>query len=113
MLTRIMLAMFGLLSPFIWMNPVSAAEDLTAPPHYSTVGADARVSAREVTILRGSPRRSTVEAPASAPSKPQIVRAGVIGPGDNLWYVDSDQRIHACWLSGTGYVNSLKVTCTR
>ena len=41
-----------------------------------------------------------------------MAKAGVIGTGSNLWYVDSDGRIHACWLSGTGYVNSLRVVCS-
>jgi hypothetical protein len=63
-----------------------------------------------VTVLRGTPRQP--DAIAAAPAKPQIVRAGVIGTGNNLWYIDSEGRIHACWLSGTGYVNSLRVTCT-
>ena len=65
-----------------------------------------------MTILRGTPRERTVTEPCNATSERQMPKAGVIGTGSNLWYVDSDGRIHACWLSGTGYVNSLRVVCS-
>ena len=81
------------------------------PPAYPAIGTNNNGGRGAVTILRGTPRKQTEADNAS--SKPQMVKAGVIGTGSNLWYVDSDGRIHACWLSGTGYVNSLKVVCTR
>lgn len=66
-----------------------------------------------VTILRGTPSQSTATE-ADSPARQQPVSAsGVIGAGDSLWFVDSGGRIRACWLTGTGYVNSLKVVCTR
>ena len=95
------------------MNEAAAAEDLTASASNSALGARAHRGGGTVTILRGTPRQPASTEADNTGSKPQIVRAGVIGTGNNLWYVDSDQRIHACWLSGTGYVNSLKVVCTR
>ncbi len=107
---RFVLGLFLWPSVFFSMNPAPAAEDLTASGRLS---ADRSGSAHEVTIIRGSPRRDAAATAEVPPAKPQIVRAGVVGTGDNLWFIDSDGRIHACWLSGTGYVNSLRVACTR
>lgn len=114
------LALAICLSPIAGTHSASAVDDLAAPPSYPAVdpGADPLGSpydrrGRGVTILRGSPSARTI-AETDAPSPPsRIVSAGVIGTGRNLWFVDADGRIHACWLSGTGYVNSLRVTCTH
>ncbi|MFO1153190.1 MAG: hypothetical protein U1E42_05940 [Rhodospirillales bacterium] len=112
MMARIMLGVVAFFSLLTWTSPAPAADDLAYPPRYSRFGDDSRSTVGGVTILRGSPSRPPAEAPQTAAPPPQIVRAGVIGTGNNLWFVDSNQRIRACWLSGTGYVNSLRLTCT-
>jgi hypothetical protein len=93
------------LSLMYWMNTASAADDLPASP---TIGAKSGGGGSAVTILRGTPRERTVTEPCNATSEPRMVKAGVIGTGSNLWYVDSDGRIHACWLSGM----HLRVVCS-
>jgi hypothetical protein len=66
-----------------------------------------------VTVLRGTPRKKTETYAERREAKPQPVAHGVQGTGENLWTVDSRGRVRACWLTGTGYVNSLRVVCTR
>ena len=113
MRARLFAGFFTFACLLTWMNTVSAADDLSAPAPSSAVGARGHGGGGTVTILRGTPSQPTGSETGDARAQPQIIRAGVIGTGNNLWFVDADQRIHACWLSGTGYVNSLKVTCTH
>jgi hypothetical protein len=68
---------------------------------------------RPVTVLRGTPEKDTASSRERRQADRQPVAYGVQGTGENLWTVDSRGRIRACWLTGTGYVNSLKVVCTR
>ncbi len=66
-----------------------------------------------VTVLRGTPRKKTEPVRERREVTRQPVAQGLQGSGENLWYVDSRGRVHACWLTGTTYVNSLKVVCSR
>ena len=66
-----------------------------------------------VTVLRGTPGKDTSSPRQRRQANRQPVAHGVQGTGENLWTVDSRGRVRACWLTGTGYVNSLKVVCTR
>jgi hypothetical protein len=64
-------------------------------------------------VLRATPGKVAPSYPVRRPANRRFVAHGFQGSGDNLWTVDSRGRVHACWLTGTGYVNSLKVVCTR
>jgi len=66
-----------------------------------------------VTVLRGTPEKDIASSRERRRANRAPVAHGVQGTGENLWTVDSRGRIRACWLTGTGYVNSLKVVCTR
>lgn len=66
-----------------------------------------------ITLLRGTPGKNTASSRERGRENRQPVAHGVQGTGENLWTVDSRGRVRACWLTGTGYVNSLKVVCTR
>lgn len=99
--------------------PVSAADVVIVRGNRSeVVSTDARAG-RGVTVIRGRwgtgrPGQSQ-EDDSQARGRPLPPPAGgavAIG-GDNLWSVDAGGRVRACWLQGTGYVNSLKVVCTR
>jgi hypothetical protein len=68
---------------------------------------------RPVTVLRGAPEKDTASYRERRQANRQPIAYGVQGTGENLWTVDARGRVRACWLTGTGYVNSLKVVCTR
>jgi hypothetical protein len=93
------------LSLMYWMNTASAADD---PPPSPTIRVKSDGGGSAVTILRGTPPERTVTEPCNTTSERPMVKAGVIGTGSNLWYVDSDGRIHACWLAGM----HLRVVCS-
>lgn len=96
-----------------WGTAAPAMDNVLVPLVPTTIGAMADNDGGSVTILRGTPRQRDEPAADPVASKPRVVSAGVVGTGNNLWYIGADERIHACWLTGTGYVNSLKVVCTR
>ncbi|MFO1127579.1 MAG: hypothetical protein U1E66_03975 [Rhodospirillales bacterium] len=94
----------------LWVHSGTAAESPNSPTSHFFPAGDSRTV--PVTVIRGSPSPPSAAAASDPAPTPQIVQAGVVGTGNNLWYLDAEHRIHACWLSGTGYVNSLRVVCT-
>jgi len=91
----------------------SAAADVVVFRGSTTEVVSSSGGGRSVTVLRGTPRKDTASSRERHQADRQPVAYGVQGTGENLWTVDSRGRIRACWLTGTGYVNSLKVVCTR
>jgi hypothetical protein len=77
------------------------------------VSTAAAAAGAPVTVLRATPGKDASSYPERRPANRRPVAHGFQGTGDNLWTVDSRGRVHACWLTGTGYVDSLKVVCTQ
>ena len=64
-------------------------------------------------VLRGTPAKQGKSYPERRAAPKRTVTGDFTGTGENLWHVDSRGRLRACWLTGTGYVNSLAVVCTQ
>jgi len=90
-----------------------AAADVVVFRGSTTEVVSTSAGAGPVTVLRGTPAKDISSSRARRQTSRQPVAHGVQGTGENLWTVDSRGRVRACWLTGTGYVNSLKVVCTR
>ena len=70
-------------------------------------------AAGTVTVLRGSTGKQGKSYPERRAAAKRPAARNFTGTGENLWHVDSRGRLRACWLTGTGYVNSLKVVCSN
>lgn len=91
----------------------SAAADVVVIRGSSAEVVSTSAGGGSVTVLRGTPGKDSAPSFQRREVSRRAVAHGVQGTGENLWTVDSRGRVRACWLTGTGYVNSLKVVCTR
>lgn len=102
---------------FVSVPPASATDIVVIRGNRSEV-VSTEASAG-VTVIRGlsSPQRrdqaQTDLPPTRGRPLPPPAGGAIATGGDNLWSVDASGRVRACWLQGTGYVNSLKIVCTR
>lgn len=126
LLSGFVLSMTVAVAAFAATTSVLAADVVVVRGNRSeVVSTDARADGG-VTVIRGrwgtgrpgqlqeNDGRSPEDSPrARGRPLPPPAEGGVATGGDSLWSVDAGGRVRACWLQGTGYVNSLKVVCTR
>jgi hypothetical protein len=94
------------------VKTTSAADIVVMRGSQTEVVSTAR-AAGGVTVLRGAPGKQGKSYPERRAAPKRTVTRDFTGTGENLWHVDSQGRLRACWLTGTGYVNSLAIVCTQ
>ncbi|MBK8909305.1 MAG: hypothetical protein IPM60_15955 [Rhodospirillales bacterium] len=101
------------------VTPASAADIIVIRGNKSEVVSTDPGADGSVTVISGlsrsrQPHQVQQEtSPAREDPLPAPSGGAIVTGGDTLWNVDAGGRVRACWLQGTGYVNSLKVVCTR
>ena len=105
----------GLVLGLAMLAPAEAvtAAEITVMRGSSTEVVSTSGGKTRVTVLRGTPAKKAEPVRERREVSRSAVAPGFQGTGENLWYVDARGRVRACWLTGTTYVNSLKIVCNR